>query len=98
MKQWQDFDQRHGEKILRENFICDAGPLGLILISGADARDFLQNQVSSDIGLIDESRSQLSSYSTPKGRMLGIFRIVQVSNGYLLLTVKSMVMPLLERL
>jgi hypothetical protein len=30
--------------------------------------------------------------------MLGIFRIVQVSNGYLLLTVKSMVMPLLERL
>ena len=98
MKQWQDFEQRHGDGILRENFICDAEPLGLILISGTDARDFLQNQVSSDVGLIDESRWQLSSYSTPKGRMVGIFRIIQVSNGYLLLTVKSMVQPLLERL
>lgn len=98
MKHWQEFEERHSEALARENFICDAEPLGLVLVSGSDARDFLQNQVSSDIGLLDESRLQLSSYSTPKGRMVGIFRIVQVSNGYLLLTVKSMVLPLLERL
>ncbi|HKJ50750.1 MAG TPA: folate-binding protein [Gammaproteobacteria bacterium] len=98
MKHWQEFEQRHGDRIVRENFICDAEPLGLILVSGTDARDFLQNQISSDVGLIDESRLQLSSYSTPKGRMVCIFRIVQVTNGYLLLTVKSMVQPLLERL
>ena len=98
MKHWQEFDERHSEALVRENFICDADSLGLILVSGPDARDFLQNQVSSDIGLLDESRLQLSSYSTPKGRMVGIFRIVQVSNGYLLLIVKSMVQPLLERL
>ena len=30
--------------------------------------------------------------------MLGIFRVIQVSNGYLLLTARSMVLPLLERL
>ena len=98
MKQWQDFGERHSNALASENFICDADATGLILVSGPDAREFLQNQVSSDIGQLDESRLQLSSYSTPKGRMVGIFRIIQVSNGYLLLTVKSMVTPLLERL
>jgi len=98
MNHWQQFEARHGGARLRENFVCDADALGLILVSGADARDFLQNQLSNDIGLIDETRWQLSSYSTPKGRMVGIFRVIQVSNGYLLLTVKSMVQPLLERL
>jgi len=98
MKHWQAFEGRHSDAVASENFICDAEPLGLILVSGPDARDFLQNQLSNDIGLIDESRLQLSSYSTPKGRMLGIFRVIQVSNGYLLLTAKSMVLPLLEKL
>ncbi len=98
MKHWQQFEARLGGARLRENFVCDADALGLILVSGPDARDFLQNQLSNDIGLIDETRWQLSSYSTPKGRMVGIFRVIQVSNGYLLLTVKSMVQPLLERL
>ncbi len=98
MKHWQQFAARHSDARSNANFVCDAEPLGLILVSGADARDFLQNQLSNDIGLIDETRLQLSSYSTPKGRMLGIFRVIQVSNGYLLLTVKSMVPPLLERL
>jgi len=70
----------------------------LILVNGADAGDFLQNQLSNDIGFIDESHSQLSSYSTPKGRMLGIFRVVQISNGYILITTRAMVLPLLETL
>ena len=98
MKHWQQFEARHGAARLSENFVCDADGLGLILVTGDDAQDFLQNQLSNDIGLIDETRLQLSSYSTPKGRMVGIFRVIQVSNGYLLLTVKSMVQPLLERL
>jgi len=98
MKHWQQFAARQNGVRANENFVCDADALGLILVSGADAREFLQNQLSNDIGLIDESRWQLSSYSTPKGRMVGIFRVIQVSNGYLLLTVKSMVRPLLERL
>jgi len=98
MKSWQAFEQRHSDRVTWRDFICDADALGLILVSGPDARDFLQNQVSSDIGLIDETRTQLSSYSTPKGRMVGIFRIIQVSNGYLLLTTRAMVLPLLERL
>lgn len=98
MKQWQEFSARQSDVRASENFVCAADELGLILVNGVDAGDFLQNQLSNDIGFIDESRSQISSYSTPKGRMLGIFRVVQISNGYILITTREMVLPLLETL
>ena len=96
MKQWQDFSGRNSDARLEENFLCTADELGLILVNGADAREFLQSQLSNDIGFIDESSSQISSYSTPKGRLLGVFRIVQITNGYILITHRSMVLPLME--
>ena len=98
MKQWQDFAAKQSDTQATDNFICAADKLGLILVNGVDATDFLQNQLSNDINFIDESSYQLSSYSTPKGRLVGIFRIVRVSNGYLLVTARSMVTPVLERL
>ena len=98
MKQWQDFEAKQSDAQATENFICAADELGLILVTGADATDFLQNQLSNDINFIDESCYQLSSYSTPKGRLVGIFRIIRISNGYILVTAGSMVVALLERL
>ena len=98
MKQWQKFEARQSELQAQHNFICDAEGLGLILVNGEDAHDFLQNQFSNDIDFIDETRYQLSSYSTPKGRLVGIFRVIRISNGYILVTARSMVRPLLERL
>lgn len=98
MKQWQEFDAARSEAQATRDFICNADGLGLILVNGADAREFLQNQLSNDIDFIDESRYQLSSYSTPKGRLVGIFRVIRVTNGYILVTSRAMVLPLLERL
>ena len=98
MIKWQNFDGRNGDSILTQNFIAAVDQVGLILVTGEDAADFLQNQLSNDINLIDESRLQLSSYSTPKGRMLGIFRVLKLSNGYLLITARSMVATLLPQL
>jgi len=98
MTEWQDFISTQGGELAEAEFICSLEELGLILVNGDDATDFLQNQLSNDISLIDENSFQISSYSTPKGRMLGIFRVVRISNGYLLLTPRSMVPTLLERL
>ena len=98
MNDWREFIDNQSHQLLEQNFICDADEVGLILVSGEDATEFLQNQFSNDISLIDESHFQLSSYSTPKGRMLAIFRVVRISNGYILLTTKSLVLPLLQRL
>lgn len=98
MKQWRDFIETQPDTLVEANFVCDAGELGLILVTGDDAAHFLQNQLSNDIDLIDETRHQLSAYSTPKGRMLGIFRVIRISNGYILVTTRAMVTPLLQRL
>lgn len=98
MKRWQAFPGKQRVQRVTQNFLCAGDELGLILVNGPDAQDFLQNQLSNDIDFIDESRFQLSSYSTPKGRLVGIFRIIQINNGYLLVTNRSMILPLLERL
>ena len=98
MKDWQDFTQTQPGALITSNFIADADDLGLILVTGNDAQSFLQNQLSNDISHIDKTKSQLSAYSTPKGRMLGIFRIVQIDNGYILITTKSLVADLIARL
>ena len=102
MTPWQAFEaeqtDQQADQQASHDFICGADALGVILVSGEDAHDFLQSQLSNDVDFIDESHYQLSSYSTPKGRLVGIFRVVRVSNGYLLLTPRSMVLPLLQRL
>ncbi len=98
MKDWQDFTQTQPGALFTRNFIADASDIGLILVTGNDAQVFLQNQLSNDIAHIDKTKSQLSSYSTAKGRMLGIFRIVQIDNGYILITTKGLVTDLISRL
>ena len=98
MKHWQEFTESQCAKTASGNFICDASELGLILVNGDDAESFLQNQLSNDINHIDETRFQLSSYSTAKGRMLSIFQVVRISNGFILITPISMVETLLQRL
>jgi len=98
MNEWQKFMESQSPALSDGHFICDTSNLGLILVTGEDAQSFLQNQLSNDITEADENHFQLSSYSTPKGRMLGIFRVVKIDNGYLLITAKSIVTALLQRL
>lgn len=60
----------------------------IITASGDDAVDFLQNQLSNDIKQVDDNHSQLSSYCSPKGRMLASFRIFKL-NGHIQLRLPS---------
>jgi folate-binding protein YgfZ len=98
MKDWQAFIETQTTPMEINNFLSDASDLGLILVTGEDADDFLQNQLSNDISHIDEAQFQLSSYSTPKGRLLAIFKVIRISNGFLLVMPASLVTPLLQRL
>ena len=68
----------------KKTVIADLSHYGLIKALGDDVTDFLQSQLSNDIKLVDESRSQLSSYCSPKGRILASFRIFQFNGAYLL--------------
>lgn len=57
--------------------ITDLSHFGLIRAAGPDVRTFLQGQLTNDINLVTPETAQLSSYCSPKGRMLGSFWILQ---------------------
>ena len=57
---------------------------GVILISGDDARDFLQNIVTNDIKKVTSKNSIFSAILSPQGKYLSEFFIIQIKKGYLL--------------
>ena len=50
---------------------------GLIRVSGEDAKEYLQGQLTNDVNLVDESMGQLSALCNPKGRMFASLLIFQ---------------------
>ena len=67
-------------------------------VSGADAQSFLQGQLTNDIEAASPARGQLSSYCTPKGRMLAIMQICPVGHKYLLVLRKDIAEAVTKRL
>lgn len=55
--------------------LCYLSQFGVLKVSGEDAEVFLQNLVSSDVREVTPWRAQISSLSTPKGRVLASFLI-----------------------
>ncbi|MEJ2480134.1 MAG: folate-binding protein YgfZ [Acidihalobacter sp.] len=78
--------------------LCDLSHFGLISVHGEDATDFLQGQFSNDVAQVGAEHSQLSSYCTPKGRMLANFRLFKIGDTYYLRLPQTLVEPTLKRL
>ena len=57
---------------------------GLILITGEDVKNFLQNIITNDIEKVNLSNSIFSALFTPQGKYLFEFFLIQTKNGYLL--------------
>ena len=57
---------------------------GVILVSGEDAKDFLQNIITNDINKVSNTNSIFSALLTPQGKYLNEFFIIQNNKGYLL--------------
>jgi folate-binding protein YgfZ len=51
--------------------------LGALSVRGTDAVAFLQGQLSSDVGRLGPTRSQLAGYHNPQGRTIALLRLVQ---------------------
>lgn len=56
-------------------FQSDLTHFTIFSVSGADAADFLQGQLTQDMALATESHAVLSAYCSPKGRVLASFLI-----------------------
>jgi hypothetical protein len=72
--------------------------LGIARISGSDAVDFLQAQLTGDISDIEPESTRISGYCNPKGRLLAIFRVLREGGDFLLLSDSDILPNVLQRL
>lgn len=82
----EDFGNPDAERraVAASNVLVDLSHFALLSATGADAKTFLNGQLTNDIALLDATHSQLSAWCSPKGRMLTVFRVIPQSDGYLL--------------
>lgn len=81
-----------------DNIIMDLSHFGLISVSGEDATHFLQSQFSNDVMQVTTAHSQLSSYCTPKGRILASFRLFADHEHYFMQMPRTLIEQTLKRL
>lgn len=77
---------------------ADLSRNGLLAVRGKDAESFLQGQFTNDVVHLNEGRSQLNGYCSPKGRLLANFRIWRDADGFLLSLPRTMLESLTKRL
>lgn len=80
------------------NILCDLSHLGRITVRGEDAATFLQGQLTNDLREIDPTRSQLTAYCSPKGRMLAIMLAFRRGDDYILQLPRERVAEVVKRL
>ncbi len=81
-----------------DHIVAHLTDTALIKVEGADSHTFLHNQFTNDLRLVNDQTSQLSSYCSPKGRMLALFRIYKQGDAYYMAMPKSIVEPTIKRL
>ncbi|MCC7080284.1 MAG: folate-binding protein YgfZ [Burkholderiales bacterium] len=65
--------------------VCDlTADRGVIEVTGPDAEIFLHGQLSSDVRALGSDRAQLSTFSSPKGRVLATLLLWRTPEGFVL--------------
>jgi len=72
--------------------------LGVLSIGGADARRFLQGQLSNDLQQLDAQRSLLAGYHNPQGRTIALLRLVAVGEELLAILPRELIEMVRARL
>jgi folate-binding protein YgfZ len=65
--------EQERKHLITGNVLCDLSHLTLLKLSGADASNFLQGQVTNDVKQLNGLCAHYTGYCTPKGRLLAIF-------------------------
>ena len=71
---------------------------GILYVNGADAKEFLQNLISNDVGRVSETNSCFASLLTPQGKFLFAFIIIKHKSGYFIDCEKSQTEELFKQL
>jgi len=90
--------ERERSIVITGSMFCDLSHRGLIAVSGEEALEFLQHQLSSDVREVSGTRSQLSSYCSPRGRMLASLRVFRRDDTFYLNLPTEILASTLQRL
>jgi folate-binding protein YgfZ len=72
------------DAIIGECGLLDRSERGKLALTGADAKTFLQGQVSNDVVALCPGHGCYAAFLTPKGKMLGDVRVLDVRDELLL--------------
>lgn len=72
--------------------------LALIEVRGAEAREFLQGQLSNDVDAAQPLRAQLHAYCNPQGRALAVLHLIAHEHGFWLVTPADLADAVVARL
>lgn len=81
-----------------QDIITDLSHLGLLEVSGDDAKTFLQGQVTNDVMQLTGNNSQFAGYCTPKGRLLALFQAFAHKDHLHLQFNRALLEPIAKRL
>lgn len=95
-----DFGDVAGEAraALGETVVAPLLDLAVISATGPDTVSFLQGQLSNDVRKLDPQRAQLSSFNSPKGRMLAVLHLHRNADTVFMELQASTLEPVLKRL
>ena len=72
--------------------------LGVLRVTGEDARTFLHAQFTADLKRLDPLRGGLAAWCSPKGRVLFLMHVLNLGDAWLLVLPGSEIPALLKRL
>lgn len=78
--------------------LCDLSQFGTLKVTGEEAQKFLQNLLSNDINAVNNKTAQLSSFNSPKGRMVASLLIWQQGTDYYLQLPRSLTAAMHKKL
>src|SRR5690242_5350279 len=78
--------------------LADLPHVGLIRVSGPDARAFLQGQLSTDLEKLTEEQAQFSSWNNAKGRVVTLLHVFRRDGDIYLALPRPLLVTVLKRL
>jgi folate-binding protein YgfZ len=83
----------------KQDFICPITDKGILAVTGQDACQFLQGQVTCDIrGAISDNKSSIGALCTPKGRTISTFLVIKRETTYYLILPVALLETVKKRL
>ena len=84
--------------LLQQGFITALHDVGVLEVSGENALDFLQNQLTTDLVALDEHHAQLSGYCAANGRLLATLLLWKTEDHILILLPQTLLASIQKRL